>query len=93
LNETRTASGGDRRVVGDAAAEVFDVIDSFVEQHGDVVVVEAVDHGAALANTGAAPCRPGHARRVGLAESVYSNCAVSVLRVVAGLISLAVTTV
>jgi hypothetical protein len=43
--------------VGDAESEVFDVVDGFVEEHRDVVVVERVDHAASVAGSGDQPHR------------------------------------
>lgn len=40
------------RLVGQPQAEVFDVVDGFVEELGHVAVVEAVDDAAAGASAG-----------------------------------------
>ncbi|GLY85151.1 hypothetical protein Airi02_030800 [Actinoallomurus iriomotensis] len=44
----RGSSDSGREPVDRAEAEAFDVVDGFVEQGGDVVVVEAVDDAASL---------------------------------------------
>ena len=44
--------GGRRGFVGDAKPEVLDVVHGLVEEHRDVVVVERVDHAAAVSGAG-----------------------------------------
>lgn len=51
-------SGGVGRVVREVETEVLDVVHGFVEEHRDVVVVEAVHHGAAGSGAGHQPEGP-----------------------------------
>ena len=48
-------SGGRGRFIGDAEAEVFDVVHGLIEEHRDVVVVKRVDHTAPVAGSGHQP--------------------------------------